>query len=120
MKVTNDYRFYQLTADSYKNILERDRNNMTAEEIEDIEANIRVFDLLASFSEDDKYIIFDAALFNDILRGYCLKAMDEFLESDDDEIREAAEVLRSKLQGKISSLLDRMDAHDAERYYFEH
>ena len=44
----------------------------------------------------------------------------EFLESDDDKIREAAEVLRSKLQGKISSLLGRMDAHDAERYYFEH
>ena len=111
---------YQLTADSYSKVLERDRSKMGADDIKSMEDNIRVLECLATFSGDDKYIAFNSSMFNDILQGYCLKAIDEFIEDGEDEERKAAEILRNKISGKFHSLLDRMTASEAEAYYMEH
>ena len=111
---------YQLTADSYSKVLERDRSKMAAEDIKNTEDSIRVLECLATFSGDDKYRAFDSSMFNDILKGYCLKAMDEFIEDGEDEEQKAAEILRNKIGGKMHSLLDRMSSHEAESYYMEH
>ena len=59
-------------------------------------------------------------MFNAILKGYATKAMDSFLESGTDEEKAAAEILRSKIQGKMDSLLDLMSAKSAEQYYMDH
>lgn len=65
------------------------------------------------------YEAFDSGEFNAIFKGYVAKIMDELCQHEDDDIRDAAELIRSKVNGKASAILDRMDAKHAEQYYYE-
>ncbi len=40
---------YKIQADSYRAVLDRDRENLSEESIKDMESSIRVFDRLADF-----------------------------------------------------------------------
>ena len=111
---------YQLQAESYRAVLERDRATMSPDTIEDMERNIKIFELLASFQPEDRYIAFDSSMFNDIYKGYVQKVIDEICEDEDEETREAAQKIRSRVLGKTAAILDRMEAREAENYYMTH
>ena len=111
---------YKIQADSYRAVLERDRSNLSEESIKDMERSIRVFDVLADFEQEDKYKAFDSSMFNDIFKGYVQIIIDELCEADEDEIKKAAEEIRSLITGKASSVLDRINAKEAESYYMTH
>ncbi len=111
---------YKLNADAYEKVLEKERNNMDVNEIKDFEEKIKLYNTLADFSEEDKFRAFDSSMFNSILKGYATKAMDSFIENGSDEEKQAAEILRTKIQGKIEALLDTVSAKDAEHYYMDH
>ena len=111
---------YQLQADSYRAVLERDRAAMSPDAIEDMERNIKLFELLATFEPDDRYIAFDSSMFNDVFKGYVQKIIDELCDDEDEETREAAQKIRSRVLGKASAILDRIGAREAENYYMTH
>ena len=67
---------YQMMADSYRKLLEQKRDTFTESEIKEFEREIDTYDYLAKKPEDEKYILFDTGLFNDITRAYCKKAME--------------------------------------------
>ena len=112
--------WYLDQAESYQEILDRDRHDMEVYAIKDMMEKISLFKTLARFSEEDKFRAFDSGMFNAILKGYATKAMDSFLESGTDEEKAAAEILRNKIQGKMDSLLDLISAKSAEQYYMDH
>lgn len=107
---------YQVQAESYRQVLDRDRNNMDPTDVTDMENKIRVFEQLAKAEPDDKYIMFDSSMFNDIYKGYVEKIIDELCEEEDTE--EAAKQIRDRVTGKASAILDRMGAREAEEYYY--
>ena len=109
---------YKMMADSYRKVLQRDREQMDPAAIADMKANIRVFDALATFEGDDKFRAFDSSMFNDVFKGYIEKIMDELTEDEDEEIREAAKKIKSRVNGKASGILDRIGAKEAEAYYY--
>ncbi|SDB68385.1 hypothetical protein [Butyrivibrio sp. INlla16] len=112
--------WYKEQADTLQRILDRDRNDMEVYAIKDLMEKISLYKTLSKFSEEDKFRAFDSGMFNAILKGYAIKAMDSFSESGTDEEKEAAEILRAKIQGKLDSLLDLMPAKAAEQYYMDH
>lgn len=67
---------YQMMADSYRKLIEQKRDTFTESEIKEFEREIDTYDYLAKKPEDEKYILFDTGLFNDITRAYCKKAME--------------------------------------------
>lgn len=111
---------YKMQADSYRMVLDRDRDTMEPDVIETMERNIRVFEILADFEPHDKYVAFDSSMFNDIFKGYVQKIIDELCEDDEDDVMEAAQKIRSRVTGKATAILDRMNAREAESYYMEH
>lgn len=109
---------YTMTANALRHFLERD--NLSPEEKDRVEAKIRVYDTLSGFTEADKYTAFDSSMFNYIFMGYVTKIMDQIATYDDDETtQEAAERLRNRVIGKARSILDSMDAKSAEEYYYK-
>ena len=52
--------------------------------------------------------------------GYIQIIIDELCDSDEDDIKEAAEWIRSLVSGKACSVLDRINAKEAETYYINH
>ena len=111
---------YQIQADAYRTILERDRSKMSEDTIKNMEGSIRVFELLASFKDGDKYAAFDSSMFNDIFKGYIQLIIDELCEDEDESVQDAAKQLKTRIQGKAYSVLDRITAKEAEAYYMEH
>ena len=111
---------YKMQANSYRAVLDRDRNKLSDESIKDMERSIRIFDTLADFEEEDKYTAFDSSMFNDIFKGYVQIIMDELCDDEEENIKEAAETLRSRISGKAYSVLDRISAKEAESYYINH
>lgn len=103
----NNINGYRLIADSYRFILDKERaeGNST----EEIENNIRVYDVLASFMKDDRFIAFDSGMFNDILRGYIELLLDEQVNDKD---------LRMRLSDGAYGIMERYSANDAERRYY--
>ena len=62
---------YEMMADSYK-ILEKQGKI----DKESAEKEIRIFEFLATCDEDDICRLVQSAAFNDIIKGYCKKAME--------------------------------------------
>lgn len=111
---------YKMQAETFQQILDRDRKDMEVYAIKDLMEKITLYNKLATFSEEDKFRAFDSGMFNAILKGYATKAMDSFIESGSDEEKQAAEILRTKIQGKMEALLDAVSAKVAEQYYMDH
>ena len=111
---------FELEVNACKKILEREKANMSQEEIEDMEDSIRVNEALASFKDSDFFKAFDSAAFNQIMKGYVEIALMELCDSEDEEISEAAQTISSKLIYKIGAVLDRVSAKEAEEHYLSH
>ncbi len=108
---------YKLSANGYREALEHGRSAMPTEVVADLEQKIRVFDFLAEFEPDDKYVAFDSGMFNEIFKGYIRKIIDELCDDDDEDIQQAAQLILGRVYGKSESILDRMNAYEAEAYY---
>ena len=108
---------YEMMADSYRKVLESDRERMTAEDIKDTERKIRIFEILAEFEPEDKYIAFDSSMFNDIFKGYVKKIIDELCDDEEEDIQKAAQKILGRVYGKSEAILDRVNAKEAEAYY---
>lgn len=92
---------YKIMADSYRKAL---RDNIGKGEYN--EACIKVFDMLAEFSDTDKYIAFDSGMFNEIFKGYV-----ELLVKDMDD------KTRKDIIDRSGAILDLYNSQQAEEYY---
>jgi len=61
---------YKLMADMCKEILEDEKYEKSDDEIKEFENKLRIYNIIADFNGDDKYIAFDSGMFNDIFKGY--------------------------------------------------
>lgn len=93
---------YEMMADSYK-ILEKQGKI----DKESAEKEIRIFEFLATCDEDDICRLVRSAAFNDIVKGYCKKAMDSA------EIDEQAQ---NTVIGELKWLFDTADVKDVKNY----
>lgn len=100
---------YKMHADAYRTFLERD--NPQGEARADIERKIKALDIMAETDTATKYALFNSSAFNDIAKGYFLKALHNI--GADEETRKAA-------MNEIRLLFDEMTADQAEAYYMEH
>ena len=100
---------YKMTADSYRAFLERD--NPQGEARADMERKIKALDTMAESDKPLIYEYFNTSAFNDIAKGYFLKALNNI--GADGETRKAA-------MNEIRLLFDEMTADQAETYYMEH
>lgn len=100
---------YKMQADSYRTLLEREKDKASKETIKHIEDNIRVFDILAEFEKDDKYIAFDSGMFNDIFKGYVDILLKRYIED---------EKLRDEINTAAYYILDSTTALEAEDAYY--
>ena len=99
---------YQMTADSYKEIIARE--NPTGEVLEDMRRKICALEFLANADNETIYELFNSAAFNDICRGYLLFALDR-IDIDHDT--------RQKILYSMGAAFDTMTADRAERYYMD-
>jgi len=98
---------YQITADGYKEYLEKNPN--TPEEVKaSMQKKIKVLSFLGECDKEEKHQLFNSSAFNDMLKGYVLKAADNLKYT-----REK----RQELINEIAYLLDTMDANESEQYY---
>lgn len=95
---------YKLMADSYRKLLNEKTEGYDKK---DIEANIKVFDILATFEDNDKYIAFDSGMFNEIFKGYV-----ELLVKDIDN-----EEIKKDIIDRSGTILDTVNSKQAEEYY---
>lgn len=100
---------YQMTADSYKDFLERKKP--TGETLESIKRTIAALEIMANTDRATQYELFNRGGFNDIVNGYIAMALDN--SGIDDEKR--ADILQ-----EVYYLFDTVTAEQAERYYMEH
>ena len=107
-------KFYETYRDAYKKMLNEE--NQTPEERKSYERKIEIYDFLSKCEEEDVYTLFDSAAFNTIFLGYIKMIMNELSENDDEDIKKAAELLSSKVNGKARAILDRVSAKEAEDY----
>ena len=108
---------YQLQADSFRSYLERNAGMLEEEEKEMIRDEIRISETLAAFQGDDKYRAFNSSMFNDIMKGYVEKALDELIRDGGEDTGKAAERIRRPLMSRLHGLLDMIGAKEAETYY---
>lgn len=72
---------YTLMADSYRKLMEQGKLDKDVAEKE-----IRIYDFLATCSDDDLYRMVDSTAFNEIIRAFCRKAIrNAEIEEDEDE-----------------------------------
>lgn len=100
---------YQMTANIYKDFLEREKP--TGETLENIKRTIAALEIMASTDRATQYELFNSSGFNDIVKGYVAMALDH--SGIDNEKR--AEILQ-----EVHYLFDTVTAEQAERYYMEH
>ena len=100
---------YKLQADSYRAFLSKETDEATRA---DLEAQIRIFEFLASCTDKDIQRLYNSSAFNTITKGY-IEILADTLEGLTDE-------QRSSIKGKITALLDRYTAGEAEAYYYNH
>ncbi len=96
---------YQITADSYKKLLESDQNIDRAS----VESKIRALDYLATATDDDRLELFNLSAFNDVVKGYVKMACNNV--DLDDEVCQG-------LLNEISYLFDTVSAREAEAFYY--
>lgn len=75
--------------------------------------------MLAELKKDDKYIIFDSSMFNDIFKGYIDLIIGELEEeySSDIEKDSALDLIRTDIRDRGSRVLDMYNSKQAEDYY---
>lgn len=98
---------YQMTADSYRTLLEREQNIDRAS----IESKIKALDFLATATEEERLELFNSSAFNDVVKGYLKMAVDN-MELEDE--------VRQGLLNELRYLFDTVTAKQAEDYYNTH
>ncbi len=98
---------YKLMADSLRKAIEQKEENGI--NVNDAEQQIRIYDLLATFQDNDKFTAFDSGMFNDIFKGYV-----ELLVADLEQ-----EKIKKDLIAKANGLLDFYSSKQAEDYYYQ-
>lgn len=91
---------YELHANSYREYLEKNPD-LPQENREHIESKIKTLDIMASLSEQERMMLFDTGAYNDVLKGYCRKAMQN-CDIDHEKIQQVI--------GEIGYLLDTITA----------
>jgi vacuolar-type H+-ATPase catalytic subunit A/Vma1 len=100
---------YQITADGYKQYLEQNPN--APEEVKaSMQKDIKVLSFLSECDKEEKHKLFNSSAFNDVLKGYVLKAADNLKYNRDK---------RQELINEIAYLLDTMGASESEQYYLD-
>ena len=69
---------YQMTADSYRTLLEREKDIDRAS----IESKIKALDFLATATEEERLELFNSSAFNDLVKGYFKMAFDNLKLED--------------------------------------
>lgn len=98
---------YQMTADSYRTLLEREQDIDRAS----IESKIKALDFLATCSKEERLELFNSSAFNDVVKGY-LKMACNNMELEDE--------VRQGLLNELRYLFDTVTAEQAEDYYNNH
>ena len=106
---------FDLLAKSYKRALKERKH--TPEEAAELQANIRVFETLATFDKKDFYRAFNSGAFNDIVKGYIAIMFDAWRESEQRDTRRAAEKLTDKAAEYSGLVLEWYNAEEAETRY---
>ena len=73
-----------------------------------MQKDIKVLSFLSECDKEEKHKLFNSSAFNDVLKGYVLKAADNLKYNEDK---------RKELINEIAYLLDTMDASESEQYY---
>lgn len=79
---------FALMADSYRKAADQDEIDRTQ-----ADAKIRIFDFLATCSQDDFYFMVDSSAFNDIIKDYMRTALQN-AEADEEMISNVMNELR--------------------------
>lgn len=98
---------YQLTADSYRKLLQTEQDIDRAK----VEQKIKALDFLASCSKEERLELFNSSAFNDVVKGYVLLALDN-LKTDPEQ--------RKAIINEVAYLFDIKSADEAEQYYYNH
>lgn len=100
---------YQMTADSYRQLLESDKSQDIDREA--IQHKIKALDFLATATEEERLELFNSSAFNDVVKGYMKMAVDN-MELDKET--------RQGLLNELRYLFDTVTADQAEAYYNNH
>lgn len=100
---------YQMTADSYRQLLESDKYPDLDREA--IKHKIKALDFLATATEEERLELFNSSAFNDVVKGYIKMAVDN-MELEDE--------VRQGLLNELRYLFDTVTADQAEDYYNNH
>lgn len=98
---------YQITADSYRTLLQTEPDIDRAK----TEQKIKALDFLASCSKEERLELFNSSAFNDVVKGYVLLALDN-LKTDPEQ--------RKAIINEVAYLFDIKTADEAEQYYYNH
>lgn len=98
---------YQITADSYRTLLQTEPGIDRAK----TEQKIKALDFLASCSKEERLELFNSSAFNDVVKGYVLLALDN-LKTDPEQ--------RKAIINEVAYLFDIKSADEAEQYYYNH
>lgn len=98
---------YQITADSYRTLLQTEPDIDRAK----TEQKIKALDFLASCSKEERLELFNSSAFNDVVKGYVLLALDN-LKTDPEQ--------RKAIINEVAYLFDIKRADEAEQYYYDH
>ena len=96
---------YEIMAESYRDYLKEHPGTPEAEAVQD---KIKAYSYLAGASDRERLELFNSSAFNNVCKGYFLKAMDN---------RGIDQETRRNLLKEISVLFDEMTAAEAELYY---
>ena len=94
-------------SDSYKQWI--DKHPAESEETKKvINRKIKVFDFLAESDKEERFELFNSSVFNDVVRGYLIMAIDNI---------ELSKEIEGKLMRELTYLFDTVGAKQAEEYY---
>lgn len=91
---------YELHANAYRKFLRED-DSLSEEVKASIEREIKILDIMANLSEQERMMLFDTGAYNDVLKSYCRKAMQN-CDIDHEKIQQVI--------GEIGYLLDTIGA----------
>ena len=95
---------YQMIADSYRTLLEREKDIDRAS----IESKIKALDFLATATEEERLELFNSGAFNEVLKAYTEVTLKN-CKLDDDTIRQ--------VMGELNYTLDMMTAKEVLKKY---
>ena len=104
---------YQMTADSYRTLLEREKDIDRAS----IESKIKALDFLATSTEEERLELFNSSAFNYVVKGYVKMAMDNVELEDGSKIEDET---KRAIVRELNYLFDTVTADQAEDYYNTH